>query len=159
MLQIGRDFDERKALLRGLINALIRNLTIETTEAKADAIKGLVDKLITQAKKANLHATRLIESFLIDQDNVGKLIKEIAPSLKERTSGYLKITKLGRRKGDNAMIVKVGFSNKIEKAAKPAPIPLATKASEPKKSQVKQPVKKTKKLAKPSRQGRPSKSK
>ncbi len=116
---LGRDFDERKALIRGLINALIRNESIETTEAKAKAIKGHIDQLISQAKKSTLHATRLIESFLIDRDNTEKLVRTIAPSLKSRSGGYVKITRIGVRKGDNAMIVRMQFSDKPEKKSIP----------------------------------------
>ena len=116
MPQLSRDFDERKALIRGLINALIRNESIETTEPKANAIKGLVDKLVTKAKKNDLHNRRLINSFLDDEENTDKLIKTLAPALKVRSGGYVRVIKLGRRKGDNAMIVRVEFSDKPSKA-------------------------------------------
>ncbi len=115
MPQLSRDFNERKALVRGLINALIRNETIETTDVKAKAIRGVIDSLITQAKKETQNAFRQVHSFLEDETNSEKIIKEIAPSLKTRSSGYTRITNIGKRKGDNALIVRVEFSSKIEK--------------------------------------------
>lgn len=112
MPQLSRDFDERKALIRGLVNALIRNESIETTDAKAAAMRGIVDELITKAKKSDLSNRRLINSFLEDEQNTEKLINVLAPSLKSRNSGYVRMTKIGRRKGDNAMIVRIEFSDK-----------------------------------------------
>lgn len=143
MPQLSRDFNERKALIRGLINALIRNESIETTEPKAKAIKGLIDKLISKTKKGGLHNFRLVESFLGDAVNTEKLAKEIAPSLKNRSSGYTKITRIGTRKGDNAMIVRIEFSDAISKIQptqkveepkpeKPAKAPI--QSSKPKKA-------------------------
>lgn len=135
MPQLSRDFDERKALVRGLINALIRNESIETTEAKADAIVDSVEKLVSKAKDDDLHNRRLIHAFLDDEDNTDKLVKEIAPSLAGRKGGYVRVTKIGRRKGDNAMIVRVEFSDKVKKQPKPQ---VKTEAVAPEKSDVKQ---------------------
>lgn len=114
MPQLTAGFDERKALVRGLINALIRNDSIETTEAKANAIKTVVEKLVTLAKKTGLHNRRQVESFLDEETNAKKLVEQIAPALKKRSGGYVRVTKLGRRKGDNAMIVRVEFTEKAE---------------------------------------------
>jgi large subunit ribosomal protein L17 len=116
MSHLAKNFEDRKALVRGLVNALIRNESIETTEAKAQAMKEVVDGLITKAKKNDLHNFRMIMSFLDDEELSNKLVKTIAPSLKNKNSGYVKTTKLGNRKGDNAMIVRVEFSDKISKA-------------------------------------------
>ena len=112
--QLSAGLDERKALVRGLINALIRNESIETTEAKANAIKRVVEKLVTKARRADLHNRRQVESFLEEETNAKKLVEQLAPALKKHSGGYVRITKLGRRKGDNAMIVRVEFSERAD---------------------------------------------
>lgn len=114
--KLGRDVKARKALFKNLINALIEHQEIETTEAKAKAIKGLVDKLVSRAKKKDLHSRRLVFSFLQNKKMVNKLFEEIAPRFRQRPSGFTRIIKLGRRKGDAAMIVKMEFveSGEIE---------------------------------------------
>ncbi|MBI2022296.1 50S ribosomal protein L17 [Candidatus Daviesbacteria bacterium] len=102
---LGRDKNQRTALFKALVQSLILSEKIQTTEAKAKAIKGLIDKLITQAKSPNTR--RLVGQFLVSKQVQDKLIKDIAPRLKSRTSGYTSITKLGRRMGDGAMIVQM----------------------------------------------------
>jgi len=107
--KLGRDVKSRKALFKNLINALIEHQEIKTTEAKAKAIKGLVDKFVSRAKKKDLHSRRLVFSFLQNQKMVNKLFEEIAPRFRHRSSGFTRIIKLGRRKGDAAMVVKMEF--------------------------------------------------
>jgi len=107
--KLGRDVKSRKALFKNLINALIEHQEIKTTEAKAKAIKGLVDKFVSRAKKKDLHSRRLVFSFLQNQKMVNKLFEEIAPRFRQRSSGFTRIIKLGRRKGDAAMVVKMEF--------------------------------------------------
>jgi large subunit ribosomal protein L17 len=107
--KLGRNVKSRKALFKNLINALIEHQEIQTTEAKAKAIKGLVDKFVSRAKKKDLHSRRLVFSFLQNQKMVNKLFEEIAPRFKQRPSGFTRIIKLGRRKGDAAMMVKMEF--------------------------------------------------
>lgn len=104
---LGRSKNQRTALFKGLVQSLIQWEKIETTEAKAKAVKGLIDKLITQAKSENTR--RLVYQFLVDKNTQEKLIKDIAPRLKNRTSGYTTITRLGRRLGDGAMMVKISL--------------------------------------------------
>ena len=118
--KLGRDVKARKALFKNLINALIEHHEIKTTEAKAKAIKGLVDRFVSRAKKKDLHSRRLVFSFLQNKKMVNKLFEEIAPRFKSRTSGFTRIIKLGRRRGDAAMMVKMEFveGGKIEE--KPA---------------------------------------
>jgi len=100
--QFSRDTNERKSLFKSLISSLILDESIKTTLEKAKAIKGDVDKLINKAKKGN---ERLATQFL--QRSIGiqameKVIKDLAPRLSDRTSGYTRIIKLGRRFSDNA---------------------------------------------------------
>lgn len=105
--QLNRDTGQRQALLKGLAGALIRSEAIETTEAKAKAAQGLIEKLINKAKTASLTNIRHIESVIADKALVQKLVQEIAPRYKNRSGGYLKLIKLGTRTGDNAPIVRM----------------------------------------------------
>ena len=102
---LGRDKNERTQLFKNLVRSLFLWEKIETTEAKAKAVKGIVDKLITQAKSQNTR--RLISQFLTNKEIEEKLVKDITPRLKSRTSGYTSITKIGKRLGDGAMIVQM----------------------------------------------------
>ena len=116
---LSRTKNERTALFRNLVRSLILSEEIQTTEAKAKAIKGLVDKIINQAKSPNTR--RLMGQFLVEKDIQNRLIKEITPRLKGRDSGYTSVVKMGRRLGDGAMVVKMSLlldSKKSEKAAK-----------------------------------------
>ncbi len=106
---LGRSNNERLALFRGLVRSLFLNGSISTTEPKAKAIKGLVDKLITAGKKNNQATKRIITSFLSESQVEDRLMKEIVPVYSERTSGFTTTTKLGRRVGDGAMMVKVSL--------------------------------------------------
>jgi len=107
--QLSRGVKARKALFKNLINALVEHQAIKTTEAKAKAIKGLVDKFVGRAKKNDLHSRRLVFAFLQNKKMVNKLFEEIAPKFRKRSSGFTRIIKLGRRKGDAAMMVKMEF--------------------------------------------------
>lgn len=105
--KLGLDKDGRANLFKSLVRSLIINETIETTDSKAKAIKGLVDKLVNQAKSPNTR--RLLHQFLVDKKLVEKLVKEIIPGLSKRTSGYTSIVKMGPRLGDNAMMVRMSL--------------------------------------------------
>jgi large subunit ribosomal protein L17 len=99
--KLGRDSAHRKALLANLSKELIEHERIETTVAKAKAVKPEVEKLITLARRGDLHARRQALSAL-NQDKfaVYKLFEEIAPRYTERPGGYTRIMKLGPRKSD-----------------------------------------------------------
>jgi len=75
---------------------------IETTEAKAKEVSGLADKMITLAKRGDLHARRQVLSYLMDEEVVKKLFDSIAPKYQERHGGYTRVLKLGFRRGDAA---------------------------------------------------------
>lgn len=109
--KLGRNRNERKALFKNLTSSLILHGEIKTTEAKAKAIKRLVDKLVTRAKQQTLSARRLLTAFLQDKKVVSRLVDEIAPKFKERQSGFTRILRLGKREGDQAMMVKIEFVN------------------------------------------------
>ncbi len=100
--QFSRDTNQRKSLFKSLLSSLILQERIETTLEKAKAIKGDADKIINLAKRGD---EKLASQFLqrrIGIVELNKVIKELAPRLKDRTSGYTRIIKLGRRFSDNA---------------------------------------------------------
>lgn len=119
--KLSRDKNQRAALFKSLVQSLLLSESIQTTEAKAKAIKGLVDKIITQAKSTATR--RLVNQFLVSKQTQEKLVKELLPRLKDRQSGYTSIVKLGPRQGDGAMMVKMSLlmsQGPVAKEAKPA---------------------------------------
>lgn len=116
--RLGRDKDHRKALFKNLITSLILHEEVKTTEPKAKAVKGLVDRLISKAKAGTLHSRRLLASFLPSQEAVAKIMDTLGPRFKNRSSGFTRITRLGRRKGDQAAIVKMELTEKGEEKIK-----------------------------------------
>ena len=113
--KLNRDIKHRKALFKNLINALIIHEEIKTTEPKAKAIKGIVDKLISRGKVGTLNARRTIAAFLQQKKSVNKVVDELGPRFKDRVSGFTRIIKVGKRKGDDAMVVKMELVQKQEK--------------------------------------------
>lgn len=105
--KLKRSTSQRKALFRQLIASFFLKEEIKTTLSKAKAIKGLVDKLVTKAKKGTLHHQRLIHAFLQNKKATKKLVEEIVPRFKTRTSGFTRIVRLGKRKGDAVEIAKI----------------------------------------------------
>lgn len=99
--KLHRKGDQRKALLKTLIQALFLKEKIKTTEAKAKEISPFAEKFITKAKKNTLHSRRFLARFFLEKV-VKKLVDEIGPRYKERSGGYTRIIKLGRRKSDGA---------------------------------------------------------
>ncbi len=97
----------RHALMSNLASALITHGKIKTTEAKAKALKPLIDKLITTAKLNTVHARRLVARTIKSRDLVKKLFDEIAPQMLNRTSGYSRIMRIGVRRGDAAPVVMI----------------------------------------------------
>ena len=132
--QLKRDANERKALFKNLLTSLVLEERIKTTEAKAKAIKGAADKLVTKAKKANAYKNLHPD---VNTDAVNKLIEDIAPRFAKREGGYTRILRIGKRRvADNAPMVYIEWT---EKAAE-------TSVKQPAKS--KKVVKKAKKDAK-----------
>jgi large subunit ribosomal protein L17 len=112
--KLNRDIHQRKALFKSLIQSLILKEEIKTTEAKAKAIKGLIDKLIFKARAGSLHVRRQIMAFLPDKKAANKLVDDIAKRFSQRHGGFTKLVRLGKRRGDNAMIVKMELVKKIK---------------------------------------------
>lgn len=111
-----RERDQRRALIKGLADSLIKYESIETTLFKAKEIVPYVEKLITKAKKGDLHNRRQIVSSLQTIASAHKLVDEIAPKLSARTSGHLRIEKTKTRRGDNAQLARVSFVDDLSAA-------------------------------------------
>lgn len=105
--KLSRNTSQRKALLRGLATELLRHGKIQTTEAKAKNLRPYVEKLITLAKRGDLHARRQAATKLYDPSVLQTLFDELADVYRDRPGGYLRIYKLGPRKGDGAPMVLV----------------------------------------------------
>jgi large subunit ribosomal protein L17 len=100
--KLKRTASHRRALLANLSCSLIEHGRIKTTLGKAKALRPVVEKLVTLAKRDDLHSRRLAIAFLHDKERVKKLFAEVAPAAKNRQGGYTRITKLGARMSDSA---------------------------------------------------------
>ncbi len=107
--KLGRDSAHRKALYSNLAGALITHGRIETTEAKAKAVRPYAEKLVTLGKRGDLHARRLAMAELRSNDVVHRLFAEVAPRFSERAGGYTRVVKLGPRQGDAAQMALLEF--------------------------------------------------
>lgn len=119
--KLNRDIKERKSLFKNLAVSLVDKGRIVTTEPKAKAMKGLIDKLVTTAKKGTLSSKRQLLAFFGRREPVNKLEQVIAPAMKSRNSGYTRIIKKGERLGDGATEVVFEWVEKIEVAPEIAP--------------------------------------
>ena len=120
--KLKRDHGSRKALIRNLVTSVIEHERVVTTATKAKAIKPLVDKMITLAKRDTLHTRRQAASFLETPASVKKLFDKLGTRFGQRNGGYTRIVRLGCRKGDGAeqaMIELVG-SELVKRAAERA---------------------------------------
>lgn len=117
-----RERDQRRALIKGLADSLVKYEAIETSLPKAKEVVPYLEKLITKAKKGDLHNRRQVLSGLQTVASAHKLVDEIAPKLKGRVSGHLRIEKTGLRRGDNTQMARVSFVDDLKGApvAKPA---------------------------------------
>jgi large subunit ribosomal protein L17 len=100
--QLSRTSKHRRAMLNNMATSLLQHDRIETTEAKAKELRPMVEKLITLARRGDLHARRLVERRIKDRAVSGKLFKELGPRFASRPGGYTRIVKLGSRVGDGA---------------------------------------------------------
>jgi large subunit ribosomal protein L17 len=105
--RLNRRPDLRKRLLRSLMGALFRHDRITTTEARAKELRRHAERLITTARRGDLHSRRLALSTLPDPPAVERLFHTVAPRYKERPGGYTRITRIGRRQGDGATVVQI----------------------------------------------------
>lgn len=105
----GRTANQRKALLRGVVSSLFQHQRIETTVAKAKAVRGIAEKLITLGKRGDLHSKRLAMSYIPNRSVIAKLFSEIAPRFANRNGGYLRIVKARQRLNDRAPMAILEF--------------------------------------------------
>jgi large subunit ribosomal protein L17 len=129
-----RERDQRRALIKGLADSLVKYESIETTLPKAKEIVPYVEKLITKAKKGDLHNRRQVISGLQTIESAHKLVDEIAPKLAGRTSGHMRIERTTLRRGDNTQLARVSFVDDltaapVATAAKPAKVVAASTES------------------------------
>ena len=103
--KLGRNSAHRKSMLRNLVTDLFREGRITTTLDRAKEAGREAEKLVTLAKRGDLHARRQVHAYVFDEDVVTKLFDEIAPEYAERNGGYTRVLKLGPRQGDNAEVV------------------------------------------------------
>lgn len=116
---LGRRREHRQAMLANLAASLIKSGKVRTTDAKAKEVRPFVERLVTFARRGDLHARRIVLSRLRDADAVKKLFDEIGPKFNERNGGYTRILKLGFRPGDNSPVSQIEFVEKeTERPAK-----------------------------------------
>lgn len=148
--KFGRETDQRRALIKGLADSLVKYESIETTLSKAKEIVPYVEKLITKAKKGDLHNRRQVISSLQTVASAHKLVDEIAPKLTGRDSGHLRVERTRTRRGDNVQLARVSFVDDLKEA------PVAKKAAPKTPTAVTKPAVK-KPAAKPAAKKAPAK--
>ncbi len=119
---LGRKSAHRKSMLANMGSSLIKHKRINTTLAKAKALRVFLEPLITKSKNDTMHNRRVVFSKLRDKDAVTELFREISTKVADRPGGYLRIIKLGNRLGDNAEMAMIEFVdyNTTYNADKPA---------------------------------------
>ncbi len=135
--RLGGSPSHERIILANLATQLFEHGKIVTTEAKAKRLRPLAEKLITKAKRGDIHARRSVLTTVRDKGVVHVLFTEIAPTLADRDGGYLRITKVGPRKGDNAPMAQIELvtesveDSRKNRAKGSAPAPAARKAAAP----------------------------
>src|ERR1041384_6789896 len=107
--RFGGSSAHHKAMMGNLVASLIAAEAIVTTEAKAKALRPVMEKCVTKAKKGGVHRHRQVVAFIRDKDMAHKLFEEIGPRYTDRPGGYTRILKLGPRHGDNAPMARIEF--------------------------------------------------
>jgi len=126
--RLGRNTSHRKAMMRNMVTSLFEHEKITTTDARAKELRKMAEKLITMARRGDLHSRRLVMQVVRDKNVVARLFDQIAPRYKERPGGYTRIIKLGHRSGDNASLSVIELVEE-EFTAKPKKKTPAKKAS------------------------------
>ena len=114
--KLNRTASHRKAMFANMAAALINHEQITTTLSKAKELRPFVDKLVTLAKRGDLHARRIAISRLRDEAMVAKLFEAIAPRYEDRLGGYTRVLRAGFRYGDNAPVAVIEFIDRDESA-------------------------------------------
>ncbi|CAB1261687.1 50S ribosomal protein L17 [Clostridium sp. MT-14] len=103
--KLGRPSDQRRAMLRNLVTSFLKHGKIQTTGTRAKETRNIAEKMITLAKRGDLHARRQVLSFVTEEEVVKNLFTDIAPKYAERNGGYTRMYKIGPRRGDGAELV------------------------------------------------------
>ncbi|MBI2617357.1 50S ribosomal protein L17 [Candidatus Gottesmanbacteria bacterium] len=142
--KLNRNSKERKALFKSLILSLIQFGKIKTTVAKAKAVHGLIDKLVTKAKDGSENARHQLYAFLAKKDAVETLINKIAPIFKDTIGGYVRIRRTGMRRGDSSEEVILEWSKALAEKAQPKKTVSKTPPSKKSEGKAKRPERKKK---------------
>jgi len=105
--QLSRTSTHRRALLNNMATSLFEHGRVVTTEAKAKELRPFAEKLITLARRGDLHARRLVERRIKNRETLSRLFSEIGPRFAARPGGYTRILKLGHRSGDGADVARI----------------------------------------------------
>jgi len=105
--QLSRTSSHRRAMLNNMATSLFQHGRVITTEAKAKELRPFAEKLITLARRGDLHARRLVERRIKDRETLTRLFGEIGPRFAARPGGYTRILKLGHREGDGADVARI----------------------------------------------------
>ena len=105
--QLSRTSTHRRAMLNNMATSLFEHGRVVTTEAKAKELRPFAEKLITLARRGDLHARRLVQRKIRDRETLARLFSEIGPRFAARPGGYTRILKLGHREGDGADIARI----------------------------------------------------
>ena len=126
---LGRKSGHRKALLANMAASLILNKRIQTTVAKAKALKTYVEPLITKSKDDSTHSRRVVFSYLKSKEAVSELFRTVAPKIADRPGGYTRVLKTGFRQGDGADMALIELVDFNEAALASAPKKAAKKST------------------------------
>ena len=126
---LGRKSGHRKALLANMATSLILHKRIQTTVAKAKALKMYVEPLITKSKDDSTHSRRVVFSYLKNKEAVTELFRTVAPKIADRPGGYTRVLKTGFRQGDGADMALIEFVDFNEAALAAAPKKAAKKTT------------------------------
>jgi large subunit ribosomal protein L17 len=107
--KLGRTSAHRTAMFRNQLSSLVENEGIVTTLPKAKELRPIAERIVTRGRNDTVHARRSVRRWIADRDLIKKLFEEISPRYAERPGGYLRITRLGPRKGDGAEMARLEF--------------------------------------------------
>ena len=130
--KLGRTAPHRKAMLSNMMTSLFINERVTTTQTRAKELKRTAERVLTCAKKGDLHARRQVLRVIVDKQVVAKLFDELGPRYKSRNGGYTRVIKLGPRRGDGAFMSIVELVDRPGVAAEEATEAEATEEEAPK---------------------------
>ncbi len=138
-VQLSRDYDHKRALLKNMSVSLIENGKIETTVAKAKALRPYIEKLVTKAKRGGgFNVVKYLRTKLLTESSIKKLIEEVAPKYKDINGGYTRIVRTRTREGDKSEMARIEFVSlkKAEKKGKSEAEESKTKETKPRAKKI-----------------------